>query len=155
MTLRFTTIAILFINASFLHAGEMDGEWITVSRIRGGEQQLGTPSEAVIKDGKFNTVREGKLSELGDIKETPDENPAQYNVDMKGDVEDGGKSFHGIFSISGDTMFTCVNPNPNGKRPTEFKSTKENGSILIVWIRKSVAAKIEFPNANPVELKTN
>ena len=155
MILRLTAIAILFVTGSFLHAGEMDGEWITVSRIRGGEQQFGAPSEAVIKDGKFNTVRNATLSELGDIKEIRDANPAQYNVDMKGDGEDSGKSFHGIFSVSGDTMFTCVNPIPDGKRPTEFKSTKENGTYLIVWIRKSAAAKIEFPNATSVESKKN
>lgn len=154
MTLRFAAIVFLFATGTILNAGEMDGEWVTVARVRGGEQLLGTPSGAVIKDGKFNTVREGELSEVGDIKEIIGPSPSQYNVKMTGDVEDSGKSFQGIFTVSGDTMFTCVNPTPNGERPRGFYSSKANGNILIVWIRKSTVAKMEFPNSSPAKPKS-
>lgn len=128
-------------NSALAH--EMDGEWISVSRISAGEQQITTPSHAVIKDGKFNTVRDGQLSELGSISETTSETPKQYNVEMTGEVELSGESFHGIFAISGDTMLTCVNPKPGGERPDAFTSTEENGNVMIVWIRKDTLVKLQ------------
>lgn len=131
---------VLFLSST-LCSGEMDGEWVSVARVRGGEQQIGSPTHAVIKDGKFNTVRDGKLSEVGNIREVARSTPHQYDVEMTGDVEDSGKSFHGIFSVSGDTMFTCVNPTPGATRPADFTSTKKNGNILIVWIREHGVSK--------------
>lgn len=149
--LNFVLLGIIAVSlCTYANANEMDGEWISVSRISAGQQQITTPTHAVIKDGKFNTVRDGKLSELGKITETTTETPKQYNVDMTGEVELSGKTFHGIFSVSGDTMFTCVNPKPSGERPVSFTSTKENGNVMIVWIRKDTLAKLQgLANANP------
>lgn len=148
MTRVFTLLAFSVLTTPGLSAGEMDGEWASVVRIRGGEQQLGTQTEAVIKDGKFNTVRNGELSELGTMRENIDGKPNQYTVTMTGDVADSGKSFNGIFVISADTMFTCVTPTPDARPPAEFRSTKEDGNILIVWMRKSVASKASFPTGD-------
>ena len=134
--------AILFNFSTLASANEMDGKWVSVSRISAGVQQMTLPAYAVIKDGKFNTEREGKLSELGNISETTTTPINHYNVEMTGEVELSGKSFHGIFAVSGDTMFTCVNPEPSGDRPTAFSSTKDNGNVLIVWMRKETLAKL-------------
>lgn len=124
-------------------ADDMDGEWISISRIRAGEQLLTPPTHALIKDGKFNTIRDGKLSELGRISVSPPGSPQHYNVQMTGDGELAGKSFHGIFSISADTMLTCVNPDPGGDRPKLFGSTAKNGSLMIIWMRKPTLAKLQ------------
>ena len=140
-----TVLALGLAASSYAYGSEMDGEWVSISRISAGEQQLTTPTRAVIKDGKFSTVRDGKLSELGNIRETRSEIPNGYDVEMTGEVELSGKSFHGIYSISGDTMLTCVNPKPSGKRPKFFSSTKENGHVMIVWMRKSAFAKVKKP----------
>jgi uncharacterized protein (TIGR03067 family) len=129
----------------------MDGEWISVARIRAGVQQISAPSHAVIENGKFNTVRDGKVQELGKISEAVDVSPHQYNILMEGDVPDSGKSFHGIFSISGDTMFTCVNPEAESGRPGEFLSTRENGNILIVWVRKQTLERVQAVSAGAKE----
>lgn len=145
----FAITFVLLIN-SFILAQEMNGEWVSISRIRGGEQQYGSATEAVIKDGKFNTVREGETRELGNISEDTKNTPNQYSVEMTGSVPDSGKSFNGIFMVSADTMVTCVNPVADGQRPAEFKSTKENGNILVVWMRKSAAEKMGYlPASNP------
>lgn len=142
--LNLTIFGVLAVTiCNYTNANEMDGEWISVSRISAGEQQITTPTHAVIKDGKFNTVRDGELSELGKITETLTATPKQYNVDMTDEVELSGKSFSGIFAVSGDTMFTCVNPEPDGERPTVFSSTKKNGNVMIVWIRKDTLAKLQ------------
>lgn len=139
-------LAVSFCNCAY--ANEMDGEWVSISRISAGKQQITTPTHAVIKAGKFNTVRDGKLSELGKITETTTKTPKQYNVNMTGKVKFSGKSFHGIFAISGDTMLTCVNPKPSGDRPAMFSSTKENGNIMIVWMRKDTLARLQKLSRN-------
>lgn len=143
---------IAVLSTEYLHGGEMDGEWVSIARIRSGSQQFGEPTTASIKDGKFHTLRDGKLSELRKLSEETDVTPTQYKVKMTGDVKDSGTSFNGIVSISGDTMFTCVHPIPDAKRPTAFTSTKDNGNILIVWMRKkalshAIADEREFDRA--------
>ncbi len=137
--LRFTVMlcaAYILPAASVLLAGQMDGEWISVSRVRAGVQQRGEASHAVIRDGKFSTKRDGKLSEQGVISETPGSRPRQYTIEMDSGVEDAGKTFRGIYSISGDTMLTCVNLEPGRDHPEDFSSTHDSGTILIVWARK-------------------
>lgn len=140
------SIMFFSLMASNVFAGQMDGEWYSISRVRGGEQQSGAPTHAVIKDGKFNTMRDGKIVELGKIVENTETNPSRYSVEMTGEVEDAGKTFHGIFSMSGDTMLTCVNPSPDGLPPKEFKSSKDNATIFVVWqrVRKSPAMETQL-----------
>ena len=155
-TLKLSIVLAMSFATITLYAGEMDGEWVTVSKIRGGSQEIRSPAIVVIKKGKIKTVRinTGRVTELGNISELTSKSPNQYNIDMSGGDDLSGKSFHGIFSISGDTLFTCVNPEPSGERPTEFKSTKENGNLLVIWIRKSVLAKLNELANNSSGVKT-
>ncbi len=122
-------------------ANEMDGEWVSISRIRGGVQQFGDPTQAVIKDGKFSTVREGEYTEIGNISEDAQTLPKHYTVEMTSSAADEGKKFNGIYAASADTLITCANPVADGKHPEGFGSTKENGYILVVWMRKSAIEK--------------
>jgi uncharacterized protein (TIGR03067 family) len=132
---------IAVLSADHLHGGEMDGEWVSIASIRHGFQQLGGPFTASIKDGKLYAVHDGKLHEWGNMSENTDVTPSQFKVEMAGDLKGSGKSINGIFSISGDTMFTCFNSLYNSKRPAAFTSTKDNGNSLIVWMRKEALLK--------------
>lgn len=149
MTRCFLVIAMLGMAAPCLLGGEMDGEWVSLARVRGGDVQAGEPSYAVILDGKFSTKHEGVLTGVGDLKEVAETSPSHYSIHVTGDGEDKGKSFHGIFAVSGDLMITCANPTPEGGPPTKFVSTKENQNILVVWIRKSAASSLASPTAEP------
>ena len=123
-------------------AAAMDGEWVAIAQIRGGKQIYDRPAECMIREGTFYTVRSGITTELGKITEVDETSPNQYDVEMTVGEEHKTETFAGIFAISGDTMFTCVNPQPGGERPTQFQSTESDGSILTVWVRKSEVPKI-------------
>ena len=138
----FLATSAVFLSARYSDAGNMDGEWVSVTRIRAGAQQLGVATNAQIRDGKFSTIQNGKISEAGKMTEVTDGAIPGYSLIMSEEVASVGKSFNGIYSVSGDTMFTCVSPVPDAKRPTAFTSTKENGHILIVWMRKAAVAKL-------------
>ncbi len=129
MPLRILPSTLFFLHlacASF--AGEMDGEWLSIARVRAGAEQPGAATKAVIAAGVFRTERDGTVQEQGIITESAGSDPHRYTVEMKGDVQDAGKTFHGIFRVAGDTMITCANPAPGGAHPTGFASTKDNGA---------------------------
>lgn len=130
--------------ASVSLAGQMDGEWVSISSVRAGVQQAGASIQTVIKDGKINTVRDGKHEEEGIIHEALKSRPHRYILEMKGDDQDADKKFLGIFTVSGDTMLTCVNIDPGGEHPVEFKSSEADGRILTVWQRKSGSSETEL-----------
>lgn len=152
-TLKLSIILLVFLSTITLYGGKMEGEWITVYQIRGGIQEVKNPVTVIIKNGEFKTTNTatGKLSEIGNISEIISASSNQYDIEMTEGDNWNGEYFHGIFSISADTLFTCVNPKASGERPIEFKSTKDNGNLLVKWVRKSVSLKIK--KAQDIEIK--
>src|SRR5262245_47846544 len=50
-------------------------------------------------------------------------------------VDEKGEKLLGIYAVEGKTLRICAAPSPAQKRPSEFSSTKENGSLLIILER--------------------
>ncbi len=63
-----------------------------------------------------------------------DAKASPMTVDMEILAPEGfkGAKSKGILSLEGDTMKLVYNPSPEGDRPKEFKSTKENGMHMYV-----------------------
>ena len=110
----------------------LQGRWQMTSRI-----QDGVPSEAkliknrtVVFVGDEYTVRDGEktVSELS-YKIDPTKKPAWLDVVPK-DAKDGDA---GIIKLEGDTLTFCVAL--GGPRPTDFKSEKGDGRLLVEFKR--------------------
>ncbi len=57
--------------------------------------------------------------------------PASIDMEITDGQFKGGKAI-GIVMTEGDTLTLCYSPNPDGKRPTKFESTKDNAAHLFV-----------------------
>ena len=111
---------------------KFDGAWVFTSWDHAGEA---LPAEAretakwTIKGGKY-TFEFGGMTEEGTIKLDPAKKPATIDLAIT-DGQDKGKSQVGIYKIDGDTITVCLARPGANDRPTEFKSTEENGFILV------------------------
>src|SRR5262245_5158292 len=110
----------------------LQGKWQMTARI-----QDGVPSEAkliknrtVVFVGDGYTVRDGEksVSELS-YKIDPTKKPAWLDVVPK----DAKEGYAGIIKLEGDILTFCVAP--GGPRPTDFKSEKGDGRLLVKFKR--------------------
>jgi uncharacterized protein (TIGR03067 family) len=74
-------------------------------------------------------------SEEGTMKLDPTKKPATIDLAITSG-NDKGKSQVGIYKIDGDSITICLARPGETDRPTEFKSTEENGNILVTIKRK-------------------
>lgn len=112
-----------------------------------------TERTVVIRDGKLKVYFFGTV-ESDAISFDPTKVPAEFDLTS----EKSSKAHHGIYKLEGDTLTLCFDPGspparlwqnlgdrskgkrieprkdgpPPPKRPTEFKSSPESGSILLV-----------------------
>jgi uncharacterized protein (TIGR03067 family) len=132
--------ASLLVFAGSLRADEpkeAKGTWIPTAMTLGGmplpeENVKGT--KLTIGDGKYlvETPNEGKDS--GTYKVDDAKKPVQLEITST-DGANKGKKFLAIMELKGDDMKICYDF--TGKAyPTEFKSTKENGYLVIVYKRQ-------------------
>jgi uncharacterized protein (TIGR03067 family) len=122
-----------------LELARLAGRWKLVSRITAGEELvLNNPNAggemiAVFKeDGTF--AWEGGVENLGKIARIdPSKSPKEIDYEFK---EGGskGKTQKALYKLEGDTYSDCCTE-PGEDRPTEFKSTKENGYEIMVFQR--------------------
>lgn len=106
------------------------GDWKVVSRVQAGVEVVANqpnPREAVLgfsKTGGFTWERSdeeaGKISRID-----PTKNPKEIDY-VFNDGLNKGKTQKGFYTLEGDTFTDCCSK-PGSDRPTEFKSTKENG----------------------------
>jgi uncharacterized protein (TIGR03067 family) len=83
----------------------------------------------LVKGDKY-TFEMGEEKEEGTIKLDPAKKPATIDFAITAG-NDKGKDQPGIYKVDGDTITICL-ARPGGKeRPTDFKSTEENGFILV------------------------
>jgi hypothetical protein len=59
--------------------------------------------------------------------------PKTYDVTIKGDFAENGKTYQGIYEVDGDTLRTCVQLDAKKDRPTEFVSKPGSGLQVVVW----------------------
>jgi uncharacterized protein (TIGR03067 family) len=114
----------------------LNGTWKVVSFQRAGVEQIENDTEKTItfKNGEFTWGGSdepfGKIVSIDPTK-TPKEVDYTYT---RGPLKD--KRQKGIYTLDGDTFVDCF---PEGaadsERPTEFKSTKENGLTLVTYKR--------------------
>jgi uncharacterized protein (TIGR03067 family) len=110
---------------------KFEGSWVFSSWDHAGHA---LPAEAretaklTIKGDKYS-FEFNDLTEEGTIKLDPGKKPATIDLAIT-DGEDKGKSQVGIYKIDGNTITVCLAAPGSKDRPTEFKSTEENGHIL-------------------------
>jgi uncharacterized protein (TIGR03067 family) len=110
---------------------KFEGDWVFSSWDHAGNP---LPAEAretakwTVKGEKY-TFEFNDLKEEGTIKLDPGKKPATIDLAIT-EGEDKGNSQVGIYKMDGDTITVCLAPPGAKDRPTEFKSTEENGYIL-------------------------
>jgi uncharacterized protein (TIGR03067 family) len=116
---------------------KFEGDWTFVSWEHSGQK---LPNEVLeitkwsVKDGKYK-FEMGENEEEGTIKIDAGKKPATLDFDITSG-NDKGKKQAGIYKIDGDTMTICLARPGDDKRPTEFKSTEEDGNILVTIKKK-------------------
>lgn|SRR5262245_12516762 len=111
---------------------KLQGEWEVTSW-----EQLGAALNLTAKwsfqDDKY-TLDMGTNLEEGTIKLDPAKKPGTIDLTITGG-NCKGKEQPGIYKIEGDTITFCFAWPGNSDRPTEFKSTREERTILITMKR--------------------
>jgi len=110
---------------------KFEGTWAFTDWQHAGEALPADAREGAkwtIKGDKY-TFEFGGMTEEGTIKLDPAKKPATIDLTIT-DGQDKGKDQVGIYKIDGDTITVCLAAPGAKDRPTEFKSTEENGFIL-------------------------
>lgn len=144
MSQRIMTISALMLSftVSMARTGEKSGDdsksiqgaWRCVNFVQNGkkepEDQFKRLSYVFIGD-KLRTKYEDKEVGEAQFKLDSSTNPRQIDVNHKEDP------LIGIYRLAGDKLTICACPaKANKKRPTEFASTRDTGSILIMLERQ-------------------
>ena len=82
-----------------------------------------------VKGDKY-TFEMGEQKEEGTIKLDPAKKPATIDFAITSG-NDKGKDQPGIYKVDGDTITICLARPGAKERPTDFKSTEDNGFILV------------------------
>lgn len=142
------TLTLIILGGAVHAASPMDGTWkLTAFNRNGIEVELKEETVVSIKDGKFQTVKDGKIDgDIGSIEVIPEDpfpggwsNHGIYDVVLT----DGNKHYGrwkrvaihekstndplviGMKPPIGVKLITCVNNVPDGERPTEIKAGED------------------------------
>lgn len=111
---------------------KLEGDWTFTAWEQGGQalpaEVLGTVKWSV-KGDKY-TFEMGDNKEQGTIKLDPSKKPAAIDLSIT-EGNDKGKEQLGIYKIDGDTVTICLARPGGTDRPTDFKSTEDDGHILV------------------------
>ena len=116
-----------FVNATYLSLERGDAFYVRNYSKHDRRFLLGTVAYQVPL-AKYTFEFNG-LTEEGTIKVEPGKKPATIDLAIT-EGDDKGKSQVGIYKVDGDTITVCLAAPGAKDRPTEFKSTEENGHIL-------------------------
>lgn len=110
---------------------KFEGNWVFAAWESAGEALPAEARETAklsIKGDKY-TFEFGGMTEEGTIKLDAGKKPATIDLSIT-DGQDKGKNQVGIYKIDGDKITICLAAPGAPDRPTEFKSTEDNGFIL-------------------------
>ena len=116
---------------------KMEGEWKVTAWEQGGEA---LPAEGLegstwtVKGEKYTFTMGGNVEE-GTFKLDSTKKPATIDLDITGGNCKGNKQ-PGIYKIDGDTMTFSFNRPGGTGRPTEFKSTEEGDTFILVTLKR-------------------
>jgi uncharacterized protein (TIGR03067 family) len=114
----------------------MQGSWTFTSWDHDGvaldQRALETAKWAVKGDAYTFEIR--GVGEEGKIKIDPAKKPATIDLDITSGNDKGATQL-GIYKIDGDTVTFCFARPGVKERPQDFKSTEENGHILVTLKR--------------------
>jgi uncharacterized protein (TIGR03067 family) len=118
-------------------AKKMEGAWKVETWEQGG---VALPAEGLegatwtVKGDKYTFAMGGNVEE-GSLKLDPAKKPATIDLDIKaGNCK--GQTQAGIYKFDGDTMTFCFNRPGGTGRPTEFKSTEEGDTFIVVTLKR-------------------
>ena len=114
---------------------ETEGSWIAVFKERDGKVQPLKSMVVSFKGDKFETTVDGKVIEGGENKLDLKNTPKAYAATITTDGSIIGKTYDGIYEVTGDILRTCVNTNDGKKAPTEFVTRPDTGHQLVIWKR--------------------
>lgn len=112
---------------------KLEGTWeITACDFAGRESSGHVGMRITVTKDEFawgNAAVAGKVARIDPAK-SPREIDYQFT-----EGPDAGKTAKGIYKLAGDTLTECCPPPGADARPTEFKSTAENGCYLLTFKR--------------------
>ena len=111
---------------------KLQGDWKIESWEQVG-QSLNVTGTWSFKDDKYSLDQSGNVEE-GTIKMDTTKKPAVMDLDIT-DGNCKGKLQPGIYKFDGDSLILCFAWPGTTDRPTEFKSTAEDRTILITLKR--------------------
>ena len=115
------------------------GRWALIQLVRNGEDRTnpaaGTRYYTFSDDGSFRITRGDSVIETGTWSQDTTARPRIFdhipNVNGR-----PGQYITGIFAIDGDTLrISIIPPSPERRRPTQFRSSAEDRSWLLVYVR--------------------
>jgi uncharacterized protein (TIGR03067 family) len=118
---------------------DLVGRWGLVQLVRAGEDRTnpatGTRYYTFDGDGSFRITRCDSVLETGTWSQDTTARPRIFdhipNVNGR-----PGQYIPGIFAIEGDTLrISILPPSPERRRPTQFRSSAEDRSWLLVYVR--------------------
>ena len=116
---------------------KLEGNWAVTSWKQAGAgldaDQLGTAKWTVKGDKYWFEMSD--VGEEGTIKLDPTKKTPTIDLTIT-EGNDKGKEQPGIYKIDGDTVTSCFARPGEKDRPTEFKSTEDDGFILVVMKKK-------------------
>jgi uncharacterized protein (TIGR03067 family) len=118
-------------------AKKMEGAWVITAWEQGGNA---LPAEGLegakwtVKGDKYTFTMGGNVEE-GSYKLDPTKKLATIDLDItSGNCK--GNAQPGIYKIDGDTMTFCFNKPGATGRPTEFKSTEDGDTFILVTLKR-------------------
>ena len=117
------------------------GRWALVSLMQNGEDRTNAGTADLVRhytfnaDGTFRITRGDSIVETGTWSQDTSVVPKGFdhipNVNGR-----PGQYVPGIYAIAGDTLrISIIPPNPERRRPTQFRSALEDRSWLLVYHR--------------------
>jgi uncharacterized protein (TIGR03067 family) len=111
---------------------KFEGDW-TFTAWESAGQSLPPEARDIAKwsvKGDKYSFEMGEEKEEGTIKLDPAKKPATIDFTITSG-RDKGKDQPGIYKVDGDTITICLARPGAKERPSDFKSTEENGFILV------------------------
>lgn len=113
-----------------LDAKTLAGTWTLVSGMKAGEKSDAKSLEdpAVFAGDKITFKSPAGNFEFKYTLDATKDGPAAIDMEILAPADFKGAKSKGIIGMEGETLTLAYNPTPDGARPKDFKSTKDNGS---------------------------